>query len=176
LGLLSADEEIGADIADLFNYLTGFGRPAHFRKLLVAPFTLRQRLVEEIRSVADAAREGRRARIRLKVNGLTHVEIIDELYAASEAGARIEPVVRGVCTLRPGVPGLSDGIRVRSVLGRFLEHSRVFHFEAGDASRFYFGSADLMPRNLDHRVEVVAPIEDVGAQNELAATIDSLLA
>ncbi len=175
-GLFTADEDIGADIADLFNYLTGFGRPAHFRKLLVAPFTLRQRLVDEIRGVADAAREGRKARIRIKVNGLTHVEIIDELYAASEAGARIELIVRGICSLRPGVPGMSDGIRVRSVLGRFLEHSRLFHFEAGDASRFYLGSADLMPRNLDHRVEVVAPIEDVGAQNELAATIDSLLA
>jgi polyphosphate kinase len=175
-GLFTADEEIAADVADLFNYLTGFGRPAHFRKLLVAPFTLRQRLIEEIRTVADAAREGRKARIRIKVNGLTHVEIIDELYAASEAGARIELLVRGVCSLRPGVPGLSDGIRVRSVLGRFLEHSRLFHFESGDSSRFYMGSADLMPRNLDHRVEVVAPIEDIGAQNELAATIDSLLA
>jgi polyphosphate kinase len=175
-GLFTADEDIGADIADLFNYLTGFGRPARFRKLLVAPFTLRQRLVEEIRAVADAAREGRKARIRIKVNGLTHVEIIDELYAASEAGARIELIVRGVCTLRPGVAGMSDGIRVRCVLGRFLEHSRIFHFEAGDASRFYLGSADLMPRNLDHRVEVVAPIEDLAAQNELAATIDSLLA
>jgi polyphosphate kinase len=175
-GLFTADEEIGADIADLFNYLTGFGRPAHFRKLLVAPFTLRQRLIEEIRTVADAAREGRKARIRIKVNGLTHVEIIDELYAASEAGARIDLLVRGVCTLRPGVSGMSDGIRVRSVLGRFLEHSRLFHFEAGDAGRFYLGSADLMPRNLDHRVEVVVPIEDLGAQNELAATIDSLLA
>ena len=175
-GLFTADEEIGADIADLFNYLTGFGRPAHFRKLLVAPFTLRQRLIEEIRTVADAAREGRKARIRIKVNGLTHVEIIDELYAASAAGARIELLVRGVCTLRPGVPGLSDGIRVRSVLGRFLEHSRLFHFESGDNSRFYLGSADLMPRNLDHRVEVVVPVEDIGAQNELAATIDSLLA
>jgi polyphosphate kinase len=175
-GLFTADEEIGADIADLFNYLTGFGRPAHFRKLLVAPFTLRQRLIEEIRTVAAAARDGRKARIRIKVNGLTHVEIIDELYAASAAGARIDLLVRGVCTLRPGVPGMSDGIRVRSVLGRFLEHSRLFHFESGDGSRFYLGSADLMPRNLDHRVEVVAPIEDIGAQNELAATIDSLLA
>src|SRR5262249_53760991 len=158
-------EEIGADIADLFNYLTGFGRPAHFRKLLVAPFTLRQRLVEEIRSVADAAREGRKARIRIKVNGLTHVEIIDELYAASEAGARIDLLIRGVCSLRPGIPGMSESIRVRSVLGRFLEHSRLFHFESGDSSRFYMGSADLMPRNLDHRVEVVAPIESIGAQN-----------
>jgi polyphosphate kinase len=175
-GLFTADEDIAADVADLFNYLTGFGRPARFRKLLVAPFTLRQRLIEEIRDVAEAARNGRKARIRIKVNGLTHTEVIDELYAASEAGARIDLLVRGVCSLRPGIAGLSEGIRVRSVLGRFLEHSRLFHFESGDHSRFYMGSADLMPRNLDHRVEVVAPVEDIGAQSELAATIDSLLA
>jgi polyphosphate kinase len=175
-GLFTADEDIAADVADLFNYLTGFGRPARFRKLLVAPFTLKQRLIDEIRDVADAARDGRKARIRIKVNGLTHTEVIDELYAASEAGARIDLLVRGVCSLRPGVPGLSKGIRVRSVLGRFLEHSRLFHFEAGDRSRFYLGSTDLMPRNLDHRVEVVAPIEDLGATSELSAAIDALLA
>jgi polyphosphate kinase len=175
-GLFTADEDIAADVADLFNYLTGFGRPGEFRKLLVAPFTLRRRLIDEIRGVADAAREGRKARIRIKVNGLTDTEVIDELYAASEAGARIDLLVRGVCSLRPGVAGLSDGIRVRSVLGRFLEHSRLFHFEAGDRNRFYLGSSDLMPRNLDHRVEVVAPVEDIGAQSELAATIDTLLA
>jgi len=175
-GLFTADEDIAADVADLFNYLTGFGRPGEFRKLLVAPFTLRRRLIDEIRGVADAAREGRKARIRIKVNGLTDTDVIDELYAASEAGARIDLLVRGVCSLRPGVAGLSDGIRVRSVLGRFLEHSRLFHFEAGDRNRFYLGSSDLMPRNLDHRVEVVAPVEDIGAQSELAATIDTLLA
>jgi polyphosphate kinase len=175
-GLFTADEDIAADVADLFNYLTGFGRPGEFRKLLVAPFTLRRRLIEEIRDVADAARDGRKARIRIKVNGLTDTDVIDELYAASEAGARIDLLVRGVCSLRPGISGLSDGIRVRSVLGRFLEHSRLFHFEAGDRNRFYLGSSDLMTRNLDHRVEVVAPIEDIGAQSELAATIDTLLA
>jgi polyphosphate kinase len=173
-GFFTADEDVGADVADLFNYLTGFGRPARFRKLLVAPFTLKQRLVDEIRAVADAARGGQKARIRVKVNGLTHVEIIDELYRASEAGARIELLVRGVCSLRPGVPGLSDGIRVRSVLGRFLEHSRLFQFEAGDASRYYLGSADLMPRNIDHRVEVLVPVEDIGAQSEIASTMDAL--
>jgi len=174
-GLFTADEDIAADVADLFNYLTGFGRPAQFRKLLVAPFTLKQRLVEEIRAVADAARAGRKARIRIKVNGLTHVEVIDELYAASQAGARIDLIVRGACTLRPGVRGLSENIRVRSVLGRFLEHSRVFLFEAGDRSATYMGSSDLMPRNLDHRVELVTPVEDVGNQAELAATLDTLL-
>ncbi|MGD0715101.1 MAG: polyphosphate kinase 1 [Gaiellaceae bacterium] len=175
-GLFTADEDIAADVADLFNYLTGFGRPAQFRKLLVAPFTLRQKVVEEIRAVADAARAGRKARIRIKVNGLTHVEVIDELYLASQAGARIDLIVRGACALRPGVRGLSENIRVRCVLGRFLEHSRVFLFEAGDRSATYLGSADLMPRNLDHRVEVVTPIEDVGIQSEIAATLDTLLA
>jgi polyphosphate kinase len=175
-GLFTTDEEIAADVADLFNHLTGFGRPAHFRKLLVAPFTLRQRLVDEIRAVADAARDGRKARIRIKVNGLTHVEVIDELYAASAAGARVDLIVRGVCALRPGVRGLSENIRVRSVLGRFLEHSRLFMFEAGERSTYYMGSADLMPRNLDHRVEVVAPVEDIAIQSELVGTFDTLLA
>jgi len=175
-GLFTADEDIAADVADLFNYLTGFGRPAQFRKLLVAPFTLKQRLVEEIRAVADAARAGRKARIRIKVNGLTHVEVIDALYAASDAGARVDVLCRGVCSLRPGIPGLSERIKVRSVLGRFLEHSRVFMFEAGDRSSYYMGSADLMPRNLDHRVEVVTPVEDVVLQAELVSTFEALLA
>ena len=175
-GVFTADEEIAADVADLFNYLTGFGHPAHFRKLLVAPFGLRQRLIEEIRGVADAARAGAKARIRIKVNGLTHVEVIDELYAASEAGARIDLLVRGVCSLRPGIPGLSENIRVRSVLGRFLEHSRLFVFEAGDRSLTLLGSADLMPRNLDHRVEVLTPVDSIAIQSEIAATLDTLLA
>jgi polyphosphate kinase len=175
-GLFTADEDIAADVADLFNYVTGFGRPAHFRKLLVAPFALRQRLIEEIREVAAAARDGKRARIRIKVNGLTHPDVIDELYAASDAGARIDLIIRGICSLRPGVPGLSENIRVRSILGRFLEHSRLYFFEAGDKTSYYLGSADVMPRNLDHRVEVVAPVEDLAIQSELAATLDTLLA
>jgi polyphosphate kinase len=174
-GLFTADEDIAADIADLFNYVTGFGRPARFRKLLVAPFTLEQRLIEEIQTVADAARAGRKARIRIKVNNLTQTEVIDELYTASDAGARIDLLVRGVCSLRPGLPGLSEGIRVRSVLGRFLEHSRLFVFEAADRATYYLGSADLMPRNLEHRVEVVAPIEDIGLQSELAGVFEALL-
>jgi polyphosphate kinase len=173
-GLFTADEDIAADVADLFNHLTGFGRPAHFRKLLVAPFTLRDRLIEEIRLVAAAAEAGKKARIRIKVNGLTHPQVIDELYAASEAGARIDLLVRGVCSLRPGVSGLSEQIRVRSVLGRFLEHSRLFVFETNGRTACFMGSADLMPRNLDHRVEVVTPIEDVALQAELIATLDAL--
>jgi polyphosphate kinase len=173
-GLFTADEDIAADIADLFNHLTGFGRPARFRKLLVAPFTLRDRLVEEIRAVAEAARAGKKARIRIKVNGLTHPQVIDELYAASAVGAKVELLVRGVCSLRPGVEGLSEHVRVRSVLGRFLEHSRLFIFDAADRSVSFMGSADLMPRNLDHRVEVVTPVEDLALQSELAATFEAL--
>ncbi len=173
-GLFTADEEIAADVADLFNYLTGFGRPAHFRKLLVAPFTLRERLIEEIRMVAGAATAGKKARIRIKVNGLTHPQVIDELYAASEAGAKIELLVRGVCSLRPGVAGISEQIRVRSVIGRYLEHSRFFIFDAAERSVSFMGSADLMPRNLDHRVEVVTPVEDLSLQAELASTFEAL--
>jgi polyphosphate kinase len=173
-GLFTADEDIAADVADLFNYLTGFGRPAHFRKLLVAPFTLRERLIEEIRTVAGAAEAGKKARIRIKVNGLTHPQVIDELYAASEAGAKVELLVRGVCSLRPGVTGLSEQIRVRSVIGRYLEHSRLFLFDAADSSVSFMGSADLMPRNLDHRVEVVTPIEDLALQAELSSTFEAL--
>ncbi len=173
-GLFTADEEIAADVADLFNYLTGFGRPAHFRKLLVAPFTLRERLIEEIRMVAGAATAGKKARIRIKVNGLTHPQVIEELYAASEAGAKIELLVRGVCSLRPGVAGISEQIRVRSVIGRYLEHSRFFIFDAAERSVSFMGSADLMPRNLDHRVEVVTPVEDLSLQAELASTFEAL--
>jgi polyphosphate kinase len=173
-GLFTADEDIAADVADLFNHLTGFGRPGQFRKLLVAPFTLRERLIEEIRLVAAAAEAGKKARVRIKVNGLTHPEMIDELYAASEAGARIDLLVRGVCSLRPGVAGLSEHIRVRSVIGRFLEHSRLFVFDANDRSVCFMGSADLMPRNLDHRVEVVTPVEDLALQTELSSTFEAL--
>ena len=134
-GLFTADPEITEDVANLFNYVTGFGKPEEFRKLLVAPFNLRDRLIEEIRRVAQAAASKKKARIRLKVNNLSDKAIIDELYLASQAGAKIDLIVRSVCTLRPGVKGMSENIRVRSVLGRFLEHSRVFNFEArGDRS------------------------------------------
>jgi polyphosphate kinase len=175
-GLLTADEDIAADVADLFNYLTGFGRPQRFRKLLVAPFTLRTRLIDEIRWVAGAAASGKAGRIRLKVNALTDPAIIDELYRASQQGVEVDLVTRGICSLRPGVPGLSETIRVRSVLGRFLEHSRVFHFVADAEQRLFMGSADLMQRNLDHRIEVVAPIVDGRVQAELVGVLDTLFA
>jgi polyphosphate kinase len=175
LGLFTADEEITADVADLFNYLTGFGRPQRFRKLLVAPFNLRERLVEEIRLTAAAAKAGKPASIRLKVNSLHDEQMIEELYLASQAGVAIEVVTRRICGLRPGVKGLSQNIRVRSVLGRFLEHSRFFVFEHGEESRYFLGSSDLLPRNLDHRIEVVAPVESRPLQAELDAIFDALL-
>ncbi len=141
-GLFTADPDIAADVADLFNLLTGFGHPHPFRKLLVAPFGLREGLVGHIRTVARAAAAGETARIRIKVNNINDADVIDELYKASQAGAKIDIVARSVCTLRPGVAGLSESIRVRSVLGRFLEHSRLFIFEAGDNATFLIGSAD----------------------------------
>jgi polyphosphate kinase len=173
VGVFTTDDEISADVADLFNYITGFGRPQRFRKLLVAPFTLRSGLVEEIRRVAEAAAAGLPARIRLKVNHLVDPAIIDELYAASGAGASIDIVARTTCTLRPAVEGLSENIRVRSIVGRFLEHSRLYAFEAGDRTAMYFGSADLMPRNLDHRIEVLTPVENARVRQELNAILDS---
>ena len=124
-------------------------------------------MIDEIRKVAQAAAAGKHAVIRLKVNNLSDPAIIDELYLASQAGAKIDLIVRSVCTLRPGVKGMSENIRVRSVLGRFLEHSRVFHFEARSERSYYIGSADLLPRNLDHRLEAVAPVEDARLQQRL---------
>jgi polyphosphate kinase len=170
-GLFTADQEIAADVADLFNYVTGFGRPQEFRKLLVAPFGLREALIERIRA---AARHGESARIRIKVNALTDEAVIDELYDASLQGVPIDIVARSVCSLRPGVDGMSPTIRVRSVLGRFLEHSRLFVFESPEASSFFLGSADLMPRNLDNRVEVLAPVEAAHAQQQISRAFENL--
>ena len=171
-GLFTADPAIAADVADLFNHLTGFGRPQRFRKILVAPYGLREGFVERIREVARAAEGGKDARIRLKINNLNDEQIIAELYAASQAGARIDVIARSICTLRPGVPGLSETIRVRSILGQFLEHSRLFVFDADGKSEFFLGSADLMPRNLDHRIELVAPVEDSRAQHDIVRAFD----
>jgi polyphosphate kinase len=175
VGVFTADPDICTDVADLFNFVTGFGRPQQFRKLLVAPFNLRAKLVEQIRGVAAAAGAGEHARIRIKINNLTDPAIIEELYRASQAGAEIDLVVRAICMLRPGVEGLSDRIRVRSVLGRFLEHSRLFCFEAGEAKTYLLGSADLMERNLDHRIEVVMPAESPHVRAEMEAVFKSLL-
>jgi polyphosphate kinase len=174
VGLFTADEDIAADVADLFNHLTGFGRPQRFRKLLVAPFSMRTRLIEEIRRVSRAAAAGERTRIRLKLNQLVDPAVIEELYAASQAGVPIEICARAICMLRPGVPGLSESIHVRSIFGRFLEHSRIYSFEADGESTILIGSADLMPRNLDHRVEALVPVESGRTRQELNAVLDSL--
>ncbi len=176
VGVFTADAQIGEDIADLFNFVTGFGRPQRFRHLLVSPFNLRKKLIERIKDVADAASAGKHARIRIKCNSLTHPEVIEELYKASQAGVNIECIVRANCSLVPGLPGLSENISVRSVLGRFLEHSRLYCFEAGDNRDYLLGSADLMPRNLDHRIEVVMPVEDTQVRNELESIFKALLA
>jgi polyphosphate kinase len=172
-GVFTADEEIASDVADLFNYLTGFGRPREFRKILAAPFGLRERLIEHIRAVAKHGKDGR---VGIKVNSLTDPRVIEALYAAAQSGVRVDIVARSICSLRPAVPGLSETIRVRSVLGRYLEHSRLFIFESPDSSMVFLGSADLMPRNLDNRVEVVVPIEDARAQQEIARVFDTLMA
>ena len=175
-GLFTADPDISADIADLFNYLTGYGRPTGFRRILVAPFDMRERLIEEIRACGTAAAAGKRARIRMKVNALTDPQLIEELYEASGHGVAIDLVTRGICSLRPGVKGMSENIRVRSVLGRFLEHSRVLMFERGPHRTFLLGSSDLMPRNLDHRVEILTPIAEGRLQGEIDRVFDTLMA
>ncbi len=176
ISLYTADQEIADDVALLFNYMTGFGRPAHFNKILVAPFGLRTRLIDRIRAVGQAAADGKGGRIRLKLNALTDETIIDELYAASQRGARIEITARSICMLRPGVPGLSDGITVRSIVGHYLEHSRLYAFEAGDSVELFLGSADLMTRNLDRRIEVLVPVEAPRLRQELTAVFDSAFA
>jgi polyphosphate kinase len=175
-GLFTADPEIAADVADLFNYLTGFARPQPFRKLLVAPFGLRDGLLAHINAVAEAAAAGEHAHVKIKVNNLTDERIIEALYRASQEGANVDVVARSICMLRPGVPELSETIRVRSILGRFLEHSRFLIFEAGGRRTVFLGSADLMPRNLDHRIEILAPVEDARAQHDLVRAFDVLLA
>jgi len=160
LGWFTCDEEIGADATDLFNYLTGYSAIQDFRKLLVAPINLRQRFEEMIRREIRHQQEGRQGHLIFKMNSLADISIIQLLYQASQAGVKVDLIVRGVCMLRPGVKGLSENIRVISVLGRFLEHSRVYYFHNGGQEQVFLGSADLMPRNINQRVEVLFSIED----------------
>ena len=167
IGLLTANPAFGADLVELFNYLTGFAKQQSFRKLLVAPVTLRRRMEELIQREIDHARAGQGGHIRAKMNALVDPAIIGLLYTASQAGVTVELVVRGMCSLRPGVEGISDNIKVVSVIGQFLEHSRLFWFANGGSPELFFGSADWMPRNLDRRVEAVAPIEDKRLQEQL---------
>jgi len=160
LGLLTADEEIGADATDLFNFLTGYSYQNEYRSLLVAPVNLRERMIEMINRETKNKADGKDARIIVKTNSLTDDRIIRALYRASQAGVKIDLIVRGICVLRPGVEGLSENIRVISIVGRFLEHSRIFCFLNDGKDEIYIGSADWMHRNLDRRVEAVVPIKD----------------
>ncbi len=174
LGLLTADPEVGADLTDLFNTLTGYSRQTEYRRLMVAPHGVRSGLVRRIEAEAAHARAGRPSRIRLKANSIVDEEVIDALYGASRAGVPVELVVRGICALRPGVPGLSETISVRSIVGRFLEHSRVMVFgtaERGDAEH-WLGSADLMHRNLDRRVETLVRVRDPLVTGQIDAILD----
>nr|WP_117666933.1 RNA degradosome polyphosphate kinase [Micromonospora sp. MW-13] len=166
-GMLTADPEIGADLTDLFNVLTGYSRQTAYRRLLVAPQGIRRGLVERIEREIAHVRLGMPGLVQFKVNSLVDEEVTDALYRASRAGVHVDLLIRGMCTLRPGVPGLSDNIRVRSILGRFLEHSRIFRFGNNGAAEFWMGSADLMHRNLDRRVEALVQVSDPVARAEL---------
>ncbi|TWJ30790.1 polyphosphate kinase [Micromonospora sagamiensis] len=166
-GVLTADPEIGADLTDLFNVLTGYSRQTTYRRLLVAPQGIRRGLIERIEREIAHTRLGAPGLVQIKVNSLVDEEVTDALYRASRAGVHVDLIIRGMCTLRPGVPGLSENIRVRSILGRFLEHSRIFRFGNDGAAEFWMGSADLMHRNLDRRVEALVQVSDPVARAEL---------
>jgi len=178
IGLLSSDPDLGADLTDLFNLLTGYSRQTRYRKILLAPTTLRNRIIELIEAEAGVARDGGPGRVVFKMNSLVDPKVIEALYRASNAGVEIDLVVRGICCLRPGVPGLSERIRVRSLVGRFLEHSRIYAFGDGEEHpvRYLVGSADMMPRNLDRRVEVCVQIDEPESRKRLAEVLSSNLA
>jgi polyphosphate kinase len=175
-GLFTCDDEMGADVADMFNGLTGFARQRGYRKVLVAPAFLRDGILAEIDRTIEAHEAGRPARIVMKMNSLVDGACIRALYRASRAGVPVDLNIRGICCLRPGVPGVSETIRVVSLVGRFLEHSRVYGFQRGDGWSVWIGSADLMPRNLDTRVELLAPVEDDGQRAELLDAVERCLA
>jgi polyphosphate kinase len=173
VGLLTADPDLGADLTQLFNYLTGYARNVHYSKLLVAPHSLRPGLVALIRDERNAAPGT--GHIIMKMNSLVDADMIDELYAASQDGVKVDLIVRGICCLRPGVPGLSENITVRSIVGRYLEHSRIYRFANGRGpgqELHFIGSADLMPRNLDRRVEALVPVRAA----DLRIRMDEILA
>jgi polyphosphate kinase len=175
-GLFTTDQELGQEVANLFNTLTGYGHPRRERKVLVAPDWMREPLLEQIELTIAAHEAGEPTRIVMKMNSLVDRRCIEALYRASQAGVPIELNVRGICCLKPGVPGVSETIKVVSVVGRFLEHSRIYAFHRGSEHRYYIGSADLMPRNLDSRVELLVPIENPSLQAELDETLERCLA
>ena len=176
LGLLTCDPDIGRDITELFNYLTtGFTPKRNYRKILPAPKLLKRALLDKIQREIDHQADGIGGHVQIKINALEDKDIVRALYEASQAGVKVDLIVRDTCRLRPGIAGLSDNIRVFSVIGRFLEHSRIYYFQNGDSPEYYIGSADSMMRNLEHRVEVVAPVEDPELQEELRNIIDTQL-
>jgi polyphosphate kinase len=176
LGLLSCRNELGADLTDLFNFLTGYSLQKAYRQLLVAPLTLRDRMESLIRREIDHAQNGGKGKIIAKMNSLVDGKMIKLLYEASQAGVDIDLIVRGICCLVPGIPGVSENIRVISVIGRFLEHSRIFHFHNNGKPEYYIGSADWMPRNLDRRVEAITPVVEPKLTEELQDILDIMLA
>ena len=176
LGLLSCREELGADLTDLFNYLTGYSRQQAYRKLLVAPVNLRTRMKMFIQQEIQHSLDGGQGRIIAKMNSLVDPDMIAILYQASQAGVQIDLIIRGICCLRPGLKGVSENIRVTSIVGRYLEHSRIFYFDNGGDEKVFIGSADWMPRNLDRRVEAVTPVEDPRLIQELKTILEISLA
>jgi len=175
IGLFTCNPEIGADLSDLFNFLTGFSRQRHYRKLIIAPGDMRERFLALIDRETSHARQGRAARIIVKMNALADPAMVAALYAASQAGVEIDLIVRGICCLRPGIDGVSDTIRVTSIVGRFLEHSRLWYFLNGGDEEYYLGSADWMPRNFERRVEAVTPVEDKSLHERLNTLLGTYL-
>ena len=160
IGMFTCDDEIGADATSMFNYLTGYSAVNEYHKLLVAPINLRERMEALIHREIEHQQNGKQGHLIFKVNSLVDKEIIKLLYRASQAGVKVDLLVRGICCLRPGIAGISENIRVISIVGRFLEHSRCYYFRNGGQDEIYLGSADLMPRNIDRRVEVLFPVQD----------------
>jgi polyphosphate kinase len=175
-GLFTCDDQIAADVAELFNTLTGAARTPEYRRVVIAPGHMRDWFLSEVERTIEAKRAGEDARIVLKMNSLVDARCIRALYEASQAGVRVDLAVRGICCLRPGVPEISDNITAVSVVGRFLEHSRIYGFQRGDERRYWIGSPDLMPRNLDTRVELLAPVEDDALRADLEDTLERYLA
>jgi polyphosphate kinase len=176
VGLFSCRPELGADLTDLFNYLTGYSLQKSYRKLIVSPVNTRESFYRLIQQEIDHVRAGKSGRIVAKMNALVDPKMIENLYRASQAGVSIDLIIRGMCCLRPGVPGVSENIRVISIIGRFLEHSRIYYFNNGGDPKIFLGSADWMARNLDRRVEVITPIEDLEISNDLQEILGIMLA
>jgi polyphosphate kinase len=172
LGVLGCDEETGKDLTELFNYLTGYSPPPSYRKILAAPYTLKQSLLEKIDREIKLHSQGQPGHIQMKMNALEDYDIVKGLYKATQAGVKVELIVRDTCRFRPGIPGLSESGSVISIVGRFLEHSRISYFLNGGEEEYFIGSADLMQRNLEKRVEVLTPVESPALRQELRLILD----